>query len=723
MSGTGKSRTPLVAERRYPADKPVKAKPAGKKKPARRKAARKTARKPSGNLLVRLVVGLFSLTTRLIWRLTWIGTTVTAALVGLGVAYFYSTMPPASDFFDQRARGSVTLLDRDDQVFAWRGEQFGRQLTSDTVSPYLRNAIISTEDKRFYGHFGVSPRGVASAVRINLSAGRGPLSGNGGSTITQQTAKLICLGTPYIPANWDSETAYEAECRRSTMWRKIKEAVYAVAMEARYSKGDILTIYMSRAFLGEGSRGFEAASQRYFGKSAAEVTPAEAAMLAGLLKAPTRYSPTASLERSQDRAAVVLQLMFEQDYISEAQLADATAQPAQLSAAAEARAGGYFADWVMGAAPSFLTRDTTEDVIMRTTFDPRIQTAAEEAMTKIFTDRLDEDSTIQAAIVVMSADGAVRAMVGGRKFKGIVGQFNRAVQARRQTGSAFKPFVYAAALDLGMSYADVVVDEEYCVDVPGSGEYCPKNYSKKFMGRVTLTDALRHSLNIPAIRVAVDTGLETVRTVASMFGIQSDLAQGPALALGASESTLIEMTGAYAGILNGGTSVTPYGMIDLRLDGDDTALMGQDGGLGERVITQDTARELIYMMNQVVEAGTGKRARIEGTEIAGKTGTTQAGRDAWFMGFTGDYVTGVWMGNDDNSPMKRVTGGSYPAEIWRETMSRVQDGTPGTPLPMIRPASRPVVPPEVALAPVRATGDTAERALLGVLQRIFGTGQ
>jgi membrane peptidoglycan carboxypeptidase len=716
MSGTGKSRTPLVAERRYPADKPVKAKPAGKKKPARRKAARK----PSSNLLVRFVVGLFSLTTRLIWRLTWIGTTVTAALVGLGVAYFYSTMPPASDFFDQRVRGSVTLLDRDDQVFAWRGEQFGRQVTSDTVSPYLRNAIIATEDKRFYGHFGVSPRGVASAVRINLAAGRGPLSGNGGSTITQQTAKLICLGTPYEPAAWESETAYEADCRRSTMWRKIKEAVYAMAMEARYSKADILTIYMSRAFLGEGSRGFEAASQRYFGKSAAEVSPAEAAMLAGLLKAPTRYSPTSSLERSQDRAAVVLQLMSEQGYITEVQLADSTAQPAQLSAAAEARAGGYFADWVMSAGPGFLTRDTTEDVIMRTTFDPRIQTAAEEAMTKIFTERLDEDSTIQAAIVVMSADGAVRAMVGGRKFKGVVGQFNRAVQAKRQTGSAFKPFVYAAALDLGMSYADVVVDEEYCVDIPGSGRYCPKNYSKKFMGAVTVTDALRHSLNIPAIRVAVDTGLETVRTVASMFGIQSDLAAGPALALGASESTLIEMTGAYAGILNGGTSVTPYGMIDLRLDGDDTQLMGQDGGLGERVITQDTARELIYMMNQVVEAGTGKRARIEGVEIAGKTGTTQAGRDAWFLGFTGDYVAGVWMGNDDNSPMKRVTGGSYPAEIWRETMSRVQDGAPGTPLPMIRPASRPVVPAEPVVAPVPS--DTAERAFLGVLRKIFGGG-
>jgi membrane peptidoglycan carboxypeptidase len=723
MSGTGKSRTPLVAERRYPADKPAKAKPAGKKKPARRNTARKAVRKPSGNLLVRFVVGLFSLTTRLIWRLFWIGGTVTAALIGLGVAYFYSTMPPASDFFDQRVRGSVTLLDRDDQVFAWRGEQFGRQVTSDTVSPYLRNAIIATEDKRFYGHFGVSPRGVASAVRINLAAGRGPLSGNGGSTITQQTAKLICLGTPYMPAKWDSETAYEAECRRSTMWRKIKEAVYAMAMEAKYSKGDILTIYMSRAFLGEGSRGFEAASQRYFGKSATEVTPAEAAMLAGLLKAPTRYSPTASLERSQDRAAVVLQLMFEQGYITETQLADASDQPAELSAAAEARAGGYFADWVMGAGPGFLTRETTEDVIMRTTFDPRIQTAAEEAMTKIFAERLDEDSTIQAAIVVMSADGAVRAMVGGRKFKGVVGQFNRAVQAKRQTGSSFKPFVYAAALDLGMSYADVVVDEEYCVDVPGSGEYCPKNYSKKFMGRVTVTDALRHSLNIPAIRVAVDTGLETVRTVASMFGIQSDLAQGPALALGASESTLIEMTSAYAGILNGGTSVTPYGMVDLRLDGDDTSLMGQDGGLGERVITQDTARELIYMMNQVVEAGTGKRARIEGVEVAGKTGTTQAGRDAWFMGFTGDYVAGVWMGNDDNSSMSRVTGGSYPAEIWRETMARVQEGTPATPLPMIRPGALPKVPPETPVAQVSAPADKAERALLGVLQRIFGTGQ
>ena len=357
--------------------------------------------------------------------------------------------PRSRALLDGRSRGSVTLLDRDGAVFAWRGEQFGGQITAETVSPHLKNAVIATEDKRFYGHFGISPRGIASAVRINLSEGRGPLSGHGGSTITQQTAKLLCLGNNYSADSGMTEAEFEADCRRTTLVRKIKEALYAMAMELRYSKDDILTIYLNRAYLGAGARGFEAAAQRYFGLSANEVLPAEAAMLAGLLKAPSRYAPTADLQRSRDRAATIIRLMQEQGYLSAAEAADAQQNPAQLSAAAEARAGGYFADWVMDLGPNFLTGETTEDVIIRTTFDQNIQTAAEEALQFIFDNKVKEGSKAQAAIVVMSADGAVRAMVGGRKFRGVAGQFNRAIQAKRQTGSAFKPFVFGAALDLG----------------------------------------------------------------------------------------------------------------------------------------------------------------------------------------------------------------------------------------------------------------------------------
>ncbi len=698
MTESKRRKPPLVADKRYPSGARKKAspkrsaKPAGKKSVARktstRKTGRKTVRKRSGGGGGRGKGGIFRRLlrwiTRLVWGLTWRVGAIAGLLIALAVGVVYTSLPDVDALLDGRARGSVTLLDRDGKVFAWRGDQFGGVITADTVSPHLRNAVVATEDKRFYRHFGVSPRGVASAVRINLSEGRGPLSGHGGSTITQQTAKLLCLGVPYVPGEWESEAAYEADCRQGSLWRKAKEAIYAIAMEVKYSKDEVLTVYLNRAFLGAGARGFEAASQRYFGKSAAEVNPAEAAMLAGLLVAPTRYAPTNNLQRSQDRARLVVGLMEDQGYLTSAQAATARNNPAQLSEAAAARAGGYFADWVMASGPEFFTRNTTEDVVIRTTLDQRLQRSAEEALKYIFQEKVREGSKAQAAIVVMSADGAVRAMVGGRKTR-VSGAFNRATQALRQTGSSFKPFVYATALELGYSPLDTVMDEPYCVDIPGSGQWCPKNYTNKFYGRVTLADALKNSLNIPAVKVAEISGLDNVRTVASEFGIESDLAQGPALALGASESTLIEMTGAYAGILNGGSSVEPYGLTELKLLGDDTPVMVTTTGIGERVIREDAARQLTWMMERVVSEGTGQRAKLPGWQVAGKTGTTQAARDAWFIGFTADYVAGVWMGYDDNTPLSGVTGGGLPAEIWKETMLRVTDGMTPSPLPMLAP--------------------------------------
>ncbi|MBU2890004.1 transglycosylase domain-containing protein [Celeribacter halophilus] len=724
MTGPNGGKRKLVAERRYPnASKPVK-KPKKKAKtptPRKKPVRRKPTRKSPSNPVVRLVSGLFRWIGRLIWLTVSRGALALAVVIGIAVFYIYSTLPPYSELLDGRARGSVTLLDRNSSVFAWRGEQFGGQITADTVSPHLKHAIIATEDKRFYRHFGVSPRGIASAIRINLSEGRGPLSGHGGSTLTQQTAKLLCLGVPYDPNTWKNQTEYEADCRETTMARKIKEMVFAMAMEARYSKDEILSIYMNRAYLGAGANGFEAAAQRYFGKSAAEVNIAESAMLAGLLQAPTRYAPTNNLQRSQERAGIVLLLMSQQGYITEEERAYAKAHPAELSETAEKRAGGYFADWVMGSGPDFLTRDTTEDVVIETTFDQRIQSAAEEALTWIFENKVRAGSEAQAAIVVMSADGAVRAMVGGRKLK-VSGAFNRATQAKRQPGSSFKPFVYATALDMGWSYDDVIMDEPITLDIPGSGPWSPQNYDRKFHGPVTVTDALKHSYNIPAVKLAMDAGLENVRTVAEMFGIESDLAQGPALALGASETTLLEMTGAYAGILNGGSSVTPYGLKSLRLKGDSTPLMGQEGGLGERVITPDSAQQLIYMMYNAVQSGTGARAQIPGVEVAGKTGTTQAARDAWFMGFTADYVAGVWMGYDDNSPLTGVTGGGLPAEIWQRTMAQVQEGLEPKPLPMIRPATPPTVNAVERNTNTGRGGDKADNVLLDLLGTIFGGG-
>jgi 1A family penicillin-binding protein len=708
MSKTGPKKPPLVAPKRTPKAPP---KPARKAKSAPRRAR-------SNNVVVRIVGGFLRWIFRAIWWITWRVTAVVTLVVGALVGITYSTLPDYQTLMDGRAKGSVTLLDHEGEVFAWRGDQFGGVVTADTVSPHLKNAVIATEDRRFYLHPGVDPIGIASAIRINLSEGRGPLQGNGGSTITQQTAKLLCFGNAYNESEWESEADYIADCRRTSLSRKAREAIYAMAMEAKFTKDEILSVYLNRAYLGGGAYGAEAAAQRYFGKSAANLNPAEGAMIAGLLTAPSTLAPTANLERSRNRASVVVGLMRRQGYLSDQEAALALANPAELSEAAERQAGGYFADWVMASGPEFFTRDTTEDVIIRTTLDQRIQRAAEEALTYIFDEKVREGSEAQAAIVVMSADGAVRAMVGGRKTK-VVGAFNRATQAKRQTGSAFKPFVYATAVELGYSYDSVVVDEPYCLDIPGSGRWCPENYTRNYKGRVTLTDALAQSLNIPAVKISESVGRDLVRKVASDFGIDSDLAAGPALALGASESTLLEMTGAYAGILNGGSSVTPYGLVELKLLGESEPLMGSGGGIGERVIQESAAQELIYMMTKVIEGGTGSRARLPGREAAGKTGTTQAARDAWFLGFTADYVAGVWMGYDDNTPLKGVTGGGLPAEIWQETMVRVHEGIDPKPLPMLRPQPRPAPTPapqnQQRRAPL-ASGNPIEN----ILRSIFG---
>jgi len=710
---TNKGNKPrLVAENRYPRTGAAK-KSAKKKRATKHKTT--PAKKKRGNLITRFISGLVRFVVTVLWRIFWRVALAIAIMMTIGIGYYMRDLRPYEELLDGRAKGSVTLLDRSGAVFAWRGEQFGGIITASTVSPHLKNAIIATEDRRYYQHIGISPRGLASAIRINLREGRGPLSGHGGSTLTQQTAKLLCMGTEFDPKKWKNERAYERDCQEGSIWRKVKEATFALALELKYTKDEILTIYLARAYLGAGARGFEAASHRYFGKSAAEVTVSEAAMLAGLLVAPSRYAPTNNLKRSQERANLIIGLMEAQGYISSTSAQLARLNPAQLSDAATAQAGGYFADWVMQEAPDFLTRTTTEDVIIKTTLDQTIQAKAEEALKWVFDNRVSPGSKAQAAIVVMSADGAVRAMVGGRQTK-VAGAFNRATQALRQTGSAFKPFVYATALDLGYSPMDTVVDEPITLTVPGSAPWSPKNYTKEFYGTVTLNEALRQSLNIPAVRISEAVGRENVRRVASSFGISADLAQGPAIALGASESTLIEMTGAYAGILNQGLSVTPHGITDLRITGETSLFSSGSKRLGEQVILKKTAHDLIAMMENVVRTGTGQRARFEEWEIAGKTGTTQGARDAWFIGFTADYVAGVWMGYDDNTPLTGVTGGGLPAEIWREAMKRIHEDRAPKPLPM----SRNISTTGAIGAPIPDSGDNESNAIDRLLRGIFG---
>ncbi len=607
---------------------------------------------------------------RALWHVIWwVGLRVAivfALVLGAGVFYYYKDLPDAVALMDDRERGSVTMMDHQGEVFAWRGDQFGGLVSAKTVSPHLKNAVIATEDKRFYRHFGISPRGILGAMLINWRAGRSPLSGNGGSTITQQVAKRVYFSE--LPS----------------IQRKIREVPMSIAMEIKYTKDEILAIYLNRAYLGAGSFGFEAASQRYFAKSARAVNASEAAMLAGLLKAPSRFAPTRNIGRAQGRGDLIIGLMEDQGYLTKAEAVTARNNPAKLSSVAAKRAGGYFADWIMESGPEFILKDTTEDIVIKTTFDGRIQKATEDALDFIFENKVKAGSKAQAAIVVMSRDGAVRAMVGGRNL-GVAGGFNRATQALRQTGSSFKPFVYAAALENGYSYNSIVVDEPYTINIPGSGPYTPKNYDRKFRGPITFTEALAGSINVAAVKVSETIGREKVRFLAQDFGIENKLAVGPAVALGASESTLLEMTGAYAGILNSGVSAKPYGVMELTIQGEDAPLMGKSSSRGTRVINDHAAAQLVYMMNQVVEAGTGRRAKLKDREAAGKTGTTQGARDAWFIGFTADYVAGVWMGNDNNDKLTGVTGGGLPADIWRETMTRVHQGLPANPLPMIDP--------------------------------------
>ena len=663
----------------------------------RKRAKAKPKPKPRLGRMERFLRGLLARIFRLVWWVGLRGAILAAIVLAVSTAYYVSQIPDYEELLDGRSGGSVTLLDRNGEVFAWRGEQLGLT-TAGAVSPHLVHAVVATEDRRFYHHFGIDLRGTARAALVNFRAGG---TVQGGSSITQQVAKLLFFDST------------------RTLERKIKEVPAALALEWKFTKDEILSIYLNRAYLGAGAVGFEAAAQRYFGKSAAEVTPGEAAMLAGLLRAPSRFAPTNDLARAQNRAATIVGLMRDQGYLTEQQAAVALARPAALSRAAAARAGGAFADWVMSSGPDFLTRTTTEDVAVLTTFDPRVQHAAEAGLAEVFKTKVKAGSNAQAAVVVMSRDGAVRAMIGGRDLGGAEGQFNRAVQAKRQTGSLFKTFVFAAALQAGAEPTDPVLDAPLTIYVPGSGDWSPQNYTHSYKGQIDLTEALVHSVNTATVRVSEATGRARVRAVARDLGVNEPLADGPALALGVSEATLLEMTGAYAGILNGGVTAIPYGMRELQLKSDGSRLMAGDGVAPVRVLDEKSAGELVWMLRQVVERGTGGRARLPDRPVAGKTGTTQAARDAWFIGFTGDYVTGVWMGYDDNTPLSGTTGGGLPAEIWREVMLRVEEGQPIRPLPERAPAARSVPLPGPAEV-VSNVGTTVQSVLQNVVRGIFG---
>jgi penicillin-binding protein 1A len=489
----------------------------------------------------------------------------------------------------------------------------------------------------------------------------------GGSTLTQQLAKNLFLKPD------------------RTLERKIEEAILAVYLETRYSKDEILTLYLNRVYFGAGVYGIEAASERFFGKPARELTLPEAAILAGSVKAPSRYNPEASPKDSLARASVVLEAMEEQDFIGSRQRKEAAATHPKIAHSFATPGAGYFVDFVVSQVPQFVGK-SKERLIVETTLDVDVQKLAEYALTRA----LDRDGpklgASQGALVSMTPDGALRALVGGRSYDDST--FNRATDAMRQPGSAFKAFVYLAALEYGHHPDDEVFDGPVTV-----GNWKPGNYEGEYEGNITLAHALAHSSNSASVQLTDEVGPAEVVRVAHRLGIADKLNPVPSLALGTSEVTPLELTAGYAAFANGGTGVVPYGIVRVRTASGKALYQRKESGIG-RVMSAEINAEMTEMMVGTVTEGTGKSAALRDRPVAGKTGTSQDYRDAWFVGFSADYVTGVWIGNDNGSSMKKATGGGLPARIFKAFMDDAERNLPPQPLVGTTLFSDEVVPGE-----------------------------
>jgi penicillin-binding protein 1A len=567
------------------------------------------------------------------------GSVAVAALVG----WYAWDLPGIEKLQTQTRRPGVTLLAADGSVLASRGEIHAAPVRYADVPRFLVQAVVATEDRRFFDHMGVDAIGVLRAAMANLRAGA---LRQGGSTLTQQLAKNLFL----TPAR--------------TLRRKVQEALLAFWLEARFTKRQLFTIYLNRVYLGAATYGFEAASRRYFGKSVRRVNLHEAAMLAGLLKAPSRYSPARSPAAARARAAQVLANMVDAGFISRAASRKAAGRKLRFRRAAARARANYFTDWVLDRAAGFVGQ-ADRDLVIHTTLDATLQRLAETELRRILAGPGKRAGVTQGALVALAPDGAVRAMVGGRSYA--ASKFNRATQARRQPGSAFKLFVYLAGLESGLRPADRMIDRP--IDIDG---WRPRNNDGKYRGDISLTRALADSVNTVAVRIAERAGRDRVIAAAERLGITSKLTAHPSLALGTSGVSLLELTAAYGVFANRGYAVWPHGIIEVR-DRAGAALYRRQGSGAAQVVAPEHVSRLTAMLREVVRTGTGRGARIE-REAAGKTGTSQDFRDAWFIGFTDDLVAGVWLGNDDTRPMKQVTGGGLPAQLWRRFMSQAISG-------------------------------------------------
>ena len=583
-----------------------------------------------------------------------------------GWHWAFHDLPPApqtaAELWNVRREPAVTLTDREGRVLAVRGPLYARAVALESLPEHVPQAFLAIEDQRFYRHTGVDFRGVARALWRNFRAGA---TVEGGSTITMQLVKNLMLSP-------------DRELRR-----KIQEMRLARALERQLSKTEILELYLNRIYLGARAYGIEAAAERYFDKSATELTLAEAALLAALPKAPSRLDPTVNLDAARARAAQVLAAMEEAGYITATEHAEALADPAEpVADTSDPNATsnwGHAFDMALAEAQRLVPGDIP-DLIIRTTLDPALARAANETVERVLSEQGEAAHAGEAAIVLLAPDGAIRAFAGGRDYRD--SQFNRAVQARRQPGSAFKPIVFAAALEAGYDPSSAVWDEP--VDLEG---WTPQNFSGSYRGLVTLQEALKRSINTVAVQVADEVGIGRIVEMGHRLGIRSDLPELPAIALGAAEVNLVELTAAYSVFANDGERREPYFILSITNSRGDVLYEHRDPG-AERALETETARAMSTMLQDVVMTGTGRRAALPGRASAGKTRTSQSFRDAWFIGYTADYTAGVWVGNDDDSPMENVTGGGLPAQIWRDFMVQVHEGLPARALSAPAPRTR-----------------------------------
>lgn len=566
------------------------------------------------------------------------------------VAYYGARMPSASTWSIPERPPNIKIVSVEREVIANRGITGGEALALEDMSPYIPQAVIAIEDRRFYSHFGVDPFGLVRAIINNALPGRGT---QGGSTLTQQLAKNLFLSP------------------ERTIERKVQEVLLAFWLEHTYTKDQILAMYLNRVYFGSNAYGVEAASRRYFNKSARDVNLGEAALLAGLLKAPSRLSPARDPAAAEARAQVVLGAMRDAGFITDDETKTAMSQPPARAKRYWSGAGQYVADMVMDDVRA-LIGTVEDDLVIETTIDMSLEEKAEAALADTLARDGEKSKASQAALVSIDGTGAIRALVGGRDYA--ESQFNRAAKAKRQPGSAFKPFVYVSALEIGLRPDSVRNDAPVRI-----GKWTPENYDQKYRGPVTLATALANSLNTIAAELVMEVGPEHVVKVAHRLGIESELQANASIALGTSEVSLLELTSAYAPFMNGGYKATPH-VVRRITTPDGNILYENDYANPPQVLSEQIVAAMNMMLTQVIEGGTGKNARLKGWQAAGKTGTTQSFRDALFVGYTSNLTTGVWFGNDDGTSMRKVTGGGLPARAWHDFMTAAHTGLRPTPL-------------------------------------------